>query len=229
MRTKNMYIKFDGSSYGFYNPSFHGDGILTDPAYLAIDDEYYDYMMSHHGEYVPDQTKPLTIENLKPTVYVTISDEDLYFQRRLKAAEIMLLDVALEKANTVFETLTPEKQNEAKYLFPRWVDLIGTFIDKTKVIYVQHDDVVYLIAQSHTAQSNWIPGTAGTEALYSAVVAPGTIGPWVQPTGAHDVYNTFGSGLPKSDPVTHNGQTWKSTVNNNNWEPGVYGWEIYVA
>lgn len=26
------------------------------------------------------------------------------------------------------------------------------------------------------------------------------------------------------DNVTHNGKTWESLVDNNVWEPGVYGW-----
>ena len=26
------------------------------------------------------------------------------------------------------------------------------------------------------------------------------------------------------DRVTHNGVTWESTIDNNVWEPGVYGW-----
>lgn len=28
------------------------------------------------------------------------------------------------------------------------------------------------------------------------------------------------------DKVTHNGVTYISTIDNNIWEPGVYGWEI---
>ena len=47
---------------------------------------------------------------------------------------------------------------------------------------------------------------------------------WVQPLGAHDAYNMPGSGLPKSDPVTHKGKTWTSSINANVWAPGVYGW-----
>ena len=43
--------------------------------------------------------------------------------------------------------------------------------------------------------------------------------PWVQPQGAHDAYNA-------GEQVTHNGQTWQSTVDANTWEPGVYGWEV---
>lgn len=28
----------------------------------------------------------------------------------------------------------------------------------------------------------------------------------------------------KGDKVTHNGKTWISDIDNNVWEPGVYGW-----
>ena len=44
-----------------------------------------------------------------------------------------------------------------------------------------------------------------------------TAAPWKQPEGAHDAYN-------KDDVVSHNGKLWKSTVDANVWEPGVYGW-----
>lgn len=41
---------------------------------------------------------------------------------------------------------------------------------------------------------------------------------WYQPTGAHDAYSL-------GDKVSHNDKHWVSTVNNNVWEPGIYGWE----
>lgn len=41
--------------------------------------------------------------------------------------------------------------------------------------------------------------------------------PWVQPTGAHDAYSLGAI-------VSHNGATWESTVDNNVWKPGVFGW-----
>lgn len=55
--------------------------------------------------------------------------------------------------------------------------------------------------------------------LFVAVVAQAPDHPaeWQQPTGAHDAY-------PIGAHVTHNGQTWESTVAANTWEPGVYGW-----
>lgn len=47
---------------------------------------------------------------------------------------------------------------------------------------------------------------------------PETYPAWVQPSGAHDAYNS-------GDKVSHNGKNWQSTTSGNVWEPGVYGWE----
>ena len=41
---------------------------------------------------------------------------------------------------------------------------------------------------------------------------------WRQPIGAHDAYAL-------GDIVIHNGKYYVSIVDNNIWEPGVYGWE----
>lgn len=41
---------------------------------------------------------------------------------------------------------------------------------------------------------------------------------WVQPTGAHDAY-ALGA------VVAHVGKVWESTVENNVWEPQVFGWK----
>ena len=44
---------------------------------------------------------------------------------------------------------------------------------------------------------------------------------WVQPTGAHDCYNT-------GDKVTYNGQHYVSKIDGNVWSPDAYpaGWEV---
>ena len=42
------------------------------------------------------------------------------------------------------------------------------------------------------------------------------IGEWAQP----DSTNPY----MKGDRVTHNGHTWESDIDNNVWEPSVYGW-----
>lgn len=81
---------------------------------------------------------------------------------------------------------------------------------------------LYRVIQGHTSQSDWTPDIV--PALFVRVYkgevpsSGDAISEWVQPTGAHDAYQA-------NDVVTHSGVTWRSTVDNNVWEPGVYGWD----
>ena len=52
--------------------------------------------------------------------------------------------------------------------------------------------------------------------ISSLIPDPDVIPEWEQP----DSTNPYSKG----DKVTHNGKTWVSDVDNNVWEPGVYGW-----
>jgi hypothetical protein len=64
----------------------------------------------------------------------------------------------------------------------------------------------------------WTPGVSGwREEVITLPTGAPSIPAWVQPTGGHDAYQI-------DAVVTHNGKTWKSTVSNNVWAPGVYGW-----
>lgn len=61
----------------------------------------------------------------------------------------------------------------------------------------------------------WEPGVAG----WRAIAVPGEPPrPWKQPSGSADPYQI-------QERVTHNGQIWTCIVENNVWEPGVYGWQ----
>lgn len=75
---------------------------------------------------------------------------------------------------------------------------------------------LYKVLQDHTSQADWTPDTAVS--LYVRIADPAEEWPaWAQPTGAHDAYS-------KGDGVSHRGKHWTSDVDNNTWEPGVYGW-----
>ena len=84
---------------------------------------------------------------------------------------------------------------------------------------VQHEGTLYKCVQGHTSQADWTP--PATPALWTAVSLD-EYPAWVQPTGAHDAYS-------KGDKVTHSGKHWASDVDNNTWEPGVYGWTEVAA
>ena len=84
-------------------------------------------------------------------------------------------------------------------------------------IIVQSDGLLYKCIQAHTSQADWTP--AATPALWQKVGDPTEEWPeWVQYIGGGDLYMT-------GDKVSHNDKHWISTVDNNVWEPGVYGWE----
>ena len=101
----------------------------------------------------------------------------------------------------------------AKDLYPDWrKDTPYTTGDR-----VRYADTLYKCLQDHTSQSTWTPTDAPS--LWARVLIPDSevIPEWIQP----DSTNPYMRG----DKVTHNGKTWKSVVDNNVWEPGVYGWE----
>lgn len=80
---------------------------------------------------------------------------------------------------------------------------------------------LYSVLQDHTSQENWKPDTATS--LYKAVgFNPSGVPIWTQPLGATDAYM-------KGDTVSHNEKLWVSDIDNNVWEPGVYGWTEKAA
>lgn len=142
------------------------------------------------------------------------------------AAKFAAIEALAEiQAQAVAKTATPKIIKRLAALYPTFGSLVGKEINKDVTPYIRHNGEIYLVVQSHTAAAHWTPGTAGTESLFSKVAEPGTVAAWVQPLGGHDAYNKPGSGLPKSDPVTHGGKIWESLVNGNGHEPGAPGTE----
>ena len=97
-------------------------------------------------------------------------------------------------------------------LFPMWA--IGrTYAAGDRV---QYGGTLYKVLTAHTSQDDWTPDAAPS--LFAKVLIPDetVIPEWEQP----DSTNPYSAG----DKVTHNGKTWVSDIDNNVWEPGVYGW-----
>ena len=81
---------------------------------------------------------------------------------------------------------------------------------------LQHDGILYTVLQAHTSQPTWTPTDAPSLFAKVLIPDPTVIPEWEQP----DSTNPF----MKGNKVTHNGKTWISDIDNNVWEPGVYGW-----
>lgn len=105
---------------------------------------------------------------------------------------------------------------EAIELFPLWAVGIDYAADQR----IRYADKLYRCVQVHTSQADWEPDR--TPALWTEVAKPGEIPVWKQPTGAQDAYMTG----DKVHYPTADDPVYVSTVDNNVWEPTVYGWEI---
>lgn len=120
------------------------------------------------------------------------------------------LRALIEKASV---SLSDEDALNGVELFPHWNDS-KTYAVNDRVSY---NGTLYKCLQTHTAQSNWIP--SDSPSLWVRVDNPAIEFPeWVQPLGSADAY-------PLGAKVSHLEKHWVSTVDNNVWEPGVYGWE----
>ena len=110
--------------------------------------------------------------------------------------------------------LTDEQALEAAAIYPAW-DGEAAYEKDDRVRYGER---LYRCLQAHQAQAGWTPTAAVS--LWAKVLTSetGEALPWEQPEST----NPYMEG----DRVTHGGKTWVSTVDNNVWEPGVYGWEV---
>lgn len=119
------------------------------------------------------------------------------------------LRAAIEVAAESYDDATAAEYPE---LYPAW-DSAVVYAAETRV---QYQGVLYKCLQDHAAQADWTPDAAPSLWAKVLISDPEVIQEWEQP----DSTNPYMAG----DKVTHNGKTWVSEVDNNVWEPGVYGW-----
>lgn len=110
-------------------------------------------------------------------------------------------------------SLSDEDALEAVQLYPSWKN---NHEYKEVGERVRYDGVLYKVLQAHTSQSEWVPPQAPSLFAKVLISDPDVIPEWEQP----DSTNPY----MKDDKVTHSGKTWVSDVDNNVWEPGIYGW-----
>lgn len=120
------------------------------------------------------------------------------------------LRILIEKAA---QSLDDSDALQGVQLYPEW----QSNTQYTGDYKVRYNNKLYRVLQQHTSQAGWQPDVAVS--LFSEVL-PGQddtdIGEWVQP----DSTNPY----MKGDRVTFEGDVWESTINNNVWQPGIYGW-----
>lgn len=123
------------------------------------------------------------------------------------------LRAMIEKAAN---SLTDNEALQAVELFPAWAAGKAYSVDER----VKYKDVLYKVLQAHTSQVGWEPYVAVSLFAKVLIPDPGEIPEWEQPGST----NPYMAG----DKVRHNNKVWISIVDNNVWEPGVYGWDEVV-
>ena len=128
----------------------------------------------------------------------------------LSAVEVLSALFAAEPAN--LDVLPDEAlARMAPYMQVWKPDEIYTVGDKR-----QYNELPYRCLQTHRSQELWNPEDAPSLWTRILIPDPTVIPEWVQP-GSTNPYM-------RGDKVRHNGKVWVSDVDNNVWEPGVYGW-----
>ena len=105
-----------------------------------------------------------------------------------------------------------EQAIDAAAVYPTWREGVAYVTGER----VRYNEILYKILQDHTSQTTWTPQSAPSLFAKVLISDTETIPEWTQP----DSTNPYQTG----DKVTHNGATWISTIDNNVWEPGAYGW-----
>ena len=138
------------------------------------------------------------------------------------AAQVEAMAPGVEAAAVAFVMLAEAGQidavtaGERAELFSEWAAGVSYSAGQLR----RRGGALYRCLQAHTAQEGWEPESV--PALWKLAHDPAEEWPaWSQPICAADTYG-------KENKVAHAGTKWCSNLDNNVWEPGVYGWTEYT-
>ena len=120
------------------------------------------------------------------------------------------------QVETMAETLEDEEALKVVELFPKWAENEAYAIGDR----VRYKGVLYKCLIAHTSQSDWIPSDAVSLWAKVLIPDPEVIPEWEQPESTNPYM--------KGDKVKHLNRTWVSDIDNNVWEPSVYGWSEVI-
>lgn len=139
-------------------------------------------------------------------------EEQIYETINARTSTTDITFVTLAESGSI-DLVTAGEHIEA---FENWTYPINYKVNQLR----QYNGLLYKCIQEHTSQADWTPDVSVS--LWTLSADPAEEFPqWSQPIGAHDAYMS-------GDKVTHNDIKYISDVDNNVWEPGVYGWSEYV-
>ena len=124
--------------------------------------------------------------------------------------------VTMAESGTIDEATATEHIN----VFASWKPSVNVTAGALRTFGEGDEAKLYRCLQGHTTQEGWEPNVSPS--LWKLAGDPNAEWPeWSQPIGAMDKYDAGAK-------VSHNDKHWTSDIDNNVWEPGVYGWTEVV-
>ena len=161
------------------------------------------------GDSVAEAMKYFNIYEKDGALYKKTEDSQALQEIGISNTEATDFRVAVD---SLIQTMTDKEAINAIVLFPIWQSGKEYNVDNR----VKYNNKLYKVLQAHTSQDDWTPDVAVS--LFACLLTDeesGTIQEWTQP----DSTNGYATG----DIVSYNGKYYKSTADNNVWEPGTTG------
>lgn len=119
--------------------------------------------------------------------------------------------------------LSDKEALNLEMFYPEWT----TGVDYKQNWIIRYDGSLYRIGQDHTSQEQWIPGSDGTDSLYSKIeITEGGYEVWKEWDG---VSGSYASGQIVEDP--NDNQLYISKIDSNVWGPPSQQptyWDLYT-
>lgn len=175
------------------------------------DEDGNDHIMWEYA-YMTNPGELSTIKQWQPEEVITDKDRVREYEEKLF---FCIQPHTTQTGWEPYKTPALWKRHYSEDESPSWKQPQGAHDAYPKGAIVEKNGTLY---KSNIDHNVWEPGTVNTWIIHKEIQSTDPQ-PWKQPQGAHDAYQ-------KGANVTHNGKTWENTINDNVWEPGVYGWII---
>lgn len=209
------YVRRQDNGVVILSDKEHADAIYSNDSDTFWPTAPFGYVSESHTlvevDIVPSEVKAGYYFYHAGEFYTT--EKNLSALAKAQAPELAnLIFVKMAEAGEFDDTTIAEHPEQ----FPQWAYPVAY----AEGAVCQYNGKLYRCLQAHTSQETW--RAAAVPSLWKEIGNPtGEWPEWSQPVGAVDTY-------PLDAKVAHNGKHWVSTVDNNVWEPGVYGWEEAV-
>lgn len=131
----------------------------------------------------------------------------------------------MQKALTNME-MDESESMEVADMYPSWQSKLDSKLGLNAGEIVKYgvnsdnETQLYSVISAHTPQEDWTPDVSVS--LFKAIGYTDTgVSIWTQPLGSTDAYQT-------GDIVSYNDVIYVSIVDNNVWQPDIYGWVINI-